>query len=114
MPAHVIRRSDGRADGEHWTENHHDLPGGAAVSLIFESTPHAGEGPRLHLHPYAETFVIRRGGAEFTVGDDRVVATAGSIVVVPANTPHKFVTLAGGYEAVHIHAASSFATTWLE
>ena len=114
MTAHIIARQDGGTSGEGWEENFEHLPAGAGVSLILESTTQAGVGPRLHLHPYAETFVIRRGGAEFTVGDTVSIVTAGNVLVVPAETPHKFTTIAGGYEAVHIHPSESFETTWLE
>src|SRR5258708_38903192 len=34
----VISRSDGRDDGENWTENYEELPGGAGISLILESS----------------------------------------------------------------------------
>lgn len=114
MEYHVLDRADGRGDGENWTENYVEIPGNPGISVIVESTTEAGQGPRLHLHPYAETFVIRRGGVTFTVGNDDVDAHAGQILVVPAETPHKFVTHAGGYEAVHIHSSPRFETTWLE
>src|SRR5262245_58061389 len=104
----LITRSDGRADGEEWTEDYQQLPGGAGISIILESTTKQGAGPRLHRHPYAETFIIRRGSATFTVGagDDQrhIVGRAGQILVVPAGTPHCFKTGPHGYEAVHIHA----------
>ncbi|MFF0345227.1 cupin domain-containing protein [Kribbella sp. NPDC004875] len=112
--AAVINRADGRDDGEEWTENYTELPGGAGVSLILESTTQEGVGPRLHKHPYAETFIIRRGSATFTVDTEEIVGTAGQILVVPADTPHKFRTGPGGYEAVHIHANPTFETVWLE
>jgi mannose-6-phosphate isomerase-like protein (cupin superfamily) len=115
---HVISRSDGREDGEDWTEDHEHLPGGAGISLILESTTKEGVGPRLHRHPYAETFIIRRGSATFTIGAGEqarhVVGNAGQILVVPAGTPHCFRTGPGGYEAVHIHANDEFVTDWLE
>ncbi|ROS38644.1 cupin domain-containing protein [Amycolatopsis thermoflava] len=114
MPASVIDRRDGRPDGENWTENFEELPGGAGISIILESTSEAGAGPRLHRHPYAETFVIRRGSAVFTIGADKVAARAGQVLVVPAGTPHKFTTGPDGYEAVHIHAGPRFVTEWLE
>jgi mannose-6-phosphate isomerase-like protein (cupin superfamily) len=114
MKPFVIERPDGRDDGEDWTENYELLPSAANVSIILESTTQAGIGPRLHQHPYAETFVIRRGSATFTVGDDKIEAHAGQVLVVPAYTPHKFSTGAGGYEAVHIHANARFVTDWLE
>ncbi|MGW5238239.1 cupin domain-containing protein [Monashia sp. NPDC004114] len=114
----LITRSDGRLDGEEWTENYEELPGGAGISIILESTTREGAGPRLHKHPYAETFIIRRGSATFTVGagDDarEIVGRAGQILVVPAETPHRFRTGPDGYEAVHIHANERFVTDWLE
>jgi mannose-6-phosphate isomerase-like protein (cupin superfamily) len=114
MTAYTIERSDGRGDGEDWTDDYEELPGGAGVSLILESTGRAGVGPRLHQHPYAETFVLRRGSANFTIGSEQVVRHAGQILVVPAFTPHKFSTGPEGYEAVHIHANARFVTEWLE
>jgi mannose-6-phosphate isomerase-like protein (cupin superfamily) len=114
MQAMAIDRPDGRDDGEDWTENYEELPGGANVSIILESTTRAGVGPRLHQHPYAETFIIRRGSATFTIGSEELQAHAGQVLVVPALTPHKFKTLPGGYEAVHIHASPRFITDWLE
>jgi quercetin dioxygenase-like cupin family protein len=110
----VIDRQDGRDDGEDWVENYERLPGGANVSIILESTSQAGVGPRLHQHPYAETFLIRRGSATFTVAAEEFEAHAGQVLVVPAFTPHKFATGPDGYEAVHIHANSEFVTEWLE
>jgi mannose-6-phosphate isomerase-like protein (cupin superfamily) len=114
MAAFTIDRPDGRDDGENWTENYEELPGRANISIILESTSQAGVGPRLHQHPYAETFIIRRGAATFTVGSETFEAHAGQILVVPADTPHKFSTGVGGYEGVHIHANSAFVTEWLE
>jgi mannose-6-phosphate isomerase-like protein (cupin superfamily) len=114
MDGFVIDRVDGRPDGEDWTQDYEDLPGGASVSLILESTTQAGIGPRLHQHPYAETFVIRRGSATFTVGTERIEGRAGQVLVVPALTPHTFVTGSRGYEALHIHASPRFITEWLE
>lgn len=114
MSTYAIERIDGRIDGEDWTDEYQELPGGAGVSLILESTSRAGVGPRLHQHPYAETFVIRRGSAVFTVGSEHLTAHAGQILVVPAFTPHKFSTGPEGYEAVHVHANVRFITEWLE
>lgn len=112
--AYVIDRQDGRDDGENWTENVEGKPYGAQVSIIQESIDEEGRGPRLHTHPYPETFIIRRGSALFTIGAEQVVGRAGQILVVPAEVPHKFSTLEGGYEAVHIHASDEFRTVWLE
>lgn len=112
--AYVVDRKDGRDDGEQWNENLEGKPYGARISIIQESTAEAGRGPRLHKHPYPETFIIRRGSALFTIGTEEIVGRAGQILVVPADTPHKFSTLEGGYEAIHIHANDEFVTDWLE
>ena len=114
MAAFTVDRPDGRADGDDWTADYDKLPGGANVSIILESTTQEGVGPRLHKHPYAETFIIRRGWAMFTIGSAEQRGSAGQILVVPANTPHKFSTGPDGYEAVHIHANPRFVTEWLE
>lgn len=99
---------------EDWTQNYENLPGAAGISLILESTPKAGAGPRLHQHPYAETFIIRRGSATFTIGAEQLAGRAGQVLVAPANTPHKFVTGPDGYEAIHVHANDVFVTDWLQ
>jgi mannose-6-phosphate isomerase-like protein (cupin superfamily) len=110
----VLDRADGRDGGEEWSQSYSGLPGGPGVSIIIESTTEEGVGPRLHLHHYAETFIIRRGSAVFTIGGKEIVGTAGQIILLPAETPHKFTTGPGGYEAVHIHSNPTFETIWLE
>lgn len=88
---------------------------GSSVSVIFERESRDGAGPRLHRHPYDETFVIRGGRALFTVGDEEIVAVGGQILVAPAETPHKFAVIGPEvYDAVHIHAGDRFETEWLE
>lgn len=88
---------------------------GSPVSIIREFASKPGTGPRLHRHPYVETFVIHRGRALFTVGEEQVVGVGGQILVVPALMQHRFEVLDGGtYEATHIHANDRFVTEWLE
>ena len=88
---------------------------GSPVSIIREYASTPGSGPRLHRHPYVETFVIHRGRALFTVGDKQVVGAGGQILVVPALVAHRFEVLDGGtYEATHVHANDRFVTEWLE
>jgi mannose-6-phosphate isomerase-like protein (cupin superfamily) len=91
------------------------LAHGSEVSFFLERIEREGAGPRLHRHPYSETFVIRSGAARFTVGDEQVVATGGQILVVPALVPHRFAVVGSEvYEAIHIHASERFITEWLE
>ena len=44
-----------------------------------------------HLHrKYVETFYILEGEVEFTIDDKTVMASTGTVVHVPQNTPHSF------------------------
>jgi quercetin dioxygenase-like cupin family protein len=114
-PEALVRtRGDGGRGGEDWAEDFEELPGGAGISIILESTSRAGVGPRLHKHPYPETFIVQRGSATFTIGSEELTGCAGQVLVAPAGVPHKFSTGPGGYQAVHIHANPRFVTEWLE
>src|SRR5262245_35272020 len=112
---HVIDRTDWSDDAVLWKGELQGEAYGANVSIIFNYEHETGGGPRLHQHPYSETFIIRSGVAIFTVAGETIRATAGQIVVVPAHTPHKF-TNAGPapLETIDIHASSHFVTEWLE
>jgi mannose-6-phosphate isomerase-like protein (cupin superfamily) len=111
----VIEREEWAVDPALWKG---EIPGessGAGVSIIFNYQKEAGGGPRLHRHPYAETFIIRQGTAIFTVGEETIRANAGQIVVVPAGVPHKFTNEGPGpMESIDIHASPTFVTEWLE
>ena len=78
---------------------------GSGVSFyLVDNDP--GQGPGLHRHPYTETWLVQSGSVTITVGNESVDATAGDILTIPANTPHKF--LASGTDALHmvcIHAS---------
>jgi quercetin dioxygenase-like cupin family protein len=85
----------------------------APVSFFLLHTK-PGEGPGLHRHPYAETFIVQEGEAEFTVGDATFRARAGEIVVAPADTPHAFVNAGSGVlRSVNIHPVAEMQTVWL-
>jgi len=106
---------EGWAVNERWQGEIEGTSLDAGISLIFNDFDEVGGGPRLHRHPYAETFVIRRGRALFTVGEETIEATAGEILVAPANIPHKFENLGPGpLETVDIHESPEFITEWLE
>ncbi len=64
---------------------------------------------------HSETFIILSGKGLFTVGDEEIHATAGQILIVPPNTPHKFSNLGPGpLETTDIHQNGTFITEWLE
>jgi mannose-6-phosphate isomerase-like protein (cupin superfamily) len=112
--AKVIDR-DGWAVNERWQGEVQGTVLGTDFCLIFNDFDEIGRGPRLHTHPYAETFVVRAGKALFTVGEQQIEAVAGQILVVPANTAHKFENLGPGrLETIDIHENATFVTEWLE
>jgi mannose-6-phosphate isomerase-like protein (cupin superfamily) len=62
---------------------------GAGVSFfLVHNEP--GAGPDLHKHPYSETWIVRSGQAGFTADGEYLEAGPGDILVVGAETPHKF------------------------
>lgn len=88
---------------------------GSDVTIIFTRLAGPGGGPKLHKHPYSETFVLMKGEVLFSVGDQEIQAKAGQIVVVPPETPHKFANGgSGSVEMMDIHASSKFITVWLD
>jgi mannose-6-phosphate isomerase-like protein (cupin superfamily) len=87
---------------------------GVQASVIFvDAAP--GEGPSLHLHPYAELFFVLQGEATFGDGEHDRVVSAGDVVVVPAEQPHAFVN--SGAERllqIDVHLNGRFITRWLD
>jgi mannose-6-phosphate isomerase-like protein (cupin superfamily) len=79
----------------------------AGVEVSFFVTDHPpGGGPRLHKHPYPEVFVVQEGEATFTVDTEELLVTAGNVVVVPPDTPHRFENTGDGpLRQVSIHAS---------
>ena len=87
---------------------------GATISLILDQSE-PGHGPRLHRHPYDETWVVEEGHLTFQSGEEQLKAGPGDIVIVPPDTPHKFTNDGPGTsKLVCIHAHPSFVTEWLE
>jgi quercetin dioxygenase-like cupin family protein len=85
----------------------------APVSFFLLHTK-PGDGPGLHRHPYAETFIVQEGQATFTVGGDTIEARVGDIVVAPADTPHAFVNSGSDVlRSVNIHPVAEMETVWL-
>jgi mannose-6-phosphate isomerase-like protein (cupin superfamily) len=84
------------------------------VSFIWVEMPPGGE-VRLHKHPYKEIFIIQEGVSTFTVGTETLEAYAGQIIIVPADTPHKFRNAGQAQlRQVDIHLNRQFETIWLE
>lgn len=70
---------------------------------------------RLHKHPYKEIFIVQEGVSTFTVGSETLEAHAGQVIIVPADTPHKFSNLGSQrLKQIDIHVNKEFITDWLE
>jgi quercetin dioxygenase-like cupin family protein len=57
---------------------------------------------------------VEDGEVLFTVGERTIEARAGDIVIVPAGTPHKFVSRAATHRQVSIYPVARMKTEWLE
>jgi mannose-6-phosphate isomerase-like protein (cupin superfamily) len=99
-------------------------PGG---TITFEGEPHAsgvsfflvnsqtGAGPRLHRHPYSETWIVRGGRALFTADGEELEAGPGDIIVVSTDTPHKFTSIGPErLDMICIHASPTMIQENLE
>jgi mannose-6-phosphate isomerase-like protein (cupin superfamily) len=89
-------------------------PYGSQVSFfVVDMAP--GSGPRLHSHPYSETFLVQSGRARFELAGESVEAGTGDVVVAPPETAHKFEAIGTDrLRMVTIHAAARMETTSLE
>jgi mannose-6-phosphate isomerase-like protein (cupin superfamily) len=71
-----------------------------------------GQGPPLHKHPYVEVAFTIEGSATITVGDEQREVKAGGIVVIPAETPHRFVNSGNTtLRQIDVHASPKFIQT---
>jgi mannose-6-phosphate isomerase-like protein (cupin superfamily) len=87
----------------------HDAP-----VCFFLSEHRPNTGPSLHRHEYEEIFIVQEGDVVFTLGDETIEAGAGDIVVVPAGTPHKFLSRGETHRQISIHPVPRMETEWLE
>jgi mannose-6-phosphate isomerase-like protein (cupin superfamily) len=68
-----------------------------------------------HRHPYDETWVVIEGNLTFDSGEEQLRAGPGDIIIVPPDTPHKFINEGPGTSnLVCIHASPTMVTDWLE
>ena len=79
-------------------------------AYIVKAEP--GQGTPLHKHPYVEVAFTLEGRATITVGDEQREVKAGGIVVIPANTSHRFVNSGTTIlRQLDIHASLRFIQT---
>lgn len=87
-----------------------ETQGAPFSAYIVNAKP--GQGPPLHTHPYVEVAFTIEGQAAITVGDKTREVTAGAVVVIPANTPHRFVNTGDCVlRQIDVHASPRFIQT---
>lgn len=111
----LLKRSAWAVDDERWHGQFEGKELGTNITVLFYTNDKPGTGPRWHIHPYDEVFVVRSGRALFTIGEEKIEAETGEILLGPANLPHKFVNLgAGRLETTDIHLSSTLIQTDLD
>ncbi len=89
-------------------------PYGAKVTVLLEHMQ-PSTGPRLHTHPYGETWVVVEGRIAFSDGKETREAGPGDVVYVGPDEPHKFTVLSDiRIKMICIHQSEEFITNWLE
>jgi quercetin dioxygenase-like cupin family protein len=69
---------------------------------VLESALPPGDGPPLHRHQrFDEAFYVLRGEVEYRLGEQRVLASAGTCVFAPAGVAHSFRNVST-HEACHL------------
>lgn len=84
----ITRRADNYLPGSN-TARFTGAEHGADISMFWVNTA-PGAGPGSHWHPYSETWVVIRGQAKITAGEQTLSAVAGDIVTVAPRTIHSF------------------------
>ncbi len=109
----LIRQTDlpGSPEAHQFIGAHHS---GLPISLfLVDGRP--GAGPRLHRHPYPELFIVQAGQARFEIDDTTLTATAGDILIAPAESAHRFSNTGDQrLRVTAIHTAPTMHTEWLE
>lgn len=87
---------------------------GAGISIFVVRTP-PGRGVGLHVHPYAETFLLLEGQGRWTAGDATVELAPKQILVVPPETPHGFQNTGDvPLHLVSVHDSGELIQTFLD
>jgi len=88
--------------------------GGIPLSFFWvQAAP--GQGPRRHVHPYAEIFVVQEGHATFTLGERTCEIEAGNVVIGPVGVPHKFINSGEGIlRPLDLHPSPEVMQAWRE
>jgi quercetin dioxygenase-like cupin family protein len=69
-------------------------PHGTHLMLSYLEMDDGAEVP-LHHHPHEQGGILLRGKLQLTIGDETRVVSAGSLFLIPPNTPHRAVAIDG-------------------
>jgi quercetin dioxygenase-like cupin family protein len=69
-------------------------PYGQNIMLSYLEMDAGAEVP-LHHHPHEQAGMLLKGRLELTIGDETRVVEAGSLFIIPPNTPHRAVAIGG-------------------
>lgn len=111
----ILHRADWASDERLWKGRFEGKDIGTGVTTLFFATEEVGVGPKWHVHPYDEIFIIRTGRALFTIGETKIEAQTGDVLLGPANVPHKYHNLGPGLlESTDIHVSDRWIQTDLD
>jgi mannose-6-phosphate isomerase-like protein (cupin superfamily) len=86
---------------------------GVDISIFVTRTP-PGRAVELHVHPYAETFLLLAGRGRWTRGEETVELQPEGMLVVPPDTPHGFRNVGDvPLLVVSVHERGTLRQTWL-
>ncbi len=86
---------------------------GVDASMFVTRTP-PGHAVELHMHPYAEVFVLLEGRGRWTVGEEVVELEREQVLVVPSDVRHGFRNTGEAPLLVAcMHERGTVRTTWL-
>jgi mannose-6-phosphate isomerase-like protein (cupin superfamily)/rhodanese-related sulfurtransferase len=95
-----------------WLFEGHRRAGVDFTMFLVRTLP--GRAVELHVHPYAETFLLLEGRGRWTRGDDVVELEPEQMLVVPPDTPHGFRNIGEvPLLVVSIHERGTLRQTWL-
>jgi quercetin dioxygenase-like cupin family protein len=69
-------------------------PYGKNIMLSYLEMDSGAEVP-LHHHPHEQAGMLLKGRIQLTIGDETRVVEAGSMFIIPSNTPHRAVAVGG-------------------
>lgn len=110
-----LRAAQWLTDPDVWAGHFDGRDLGTNATVLAFSTDEIGVGPSLHVHPYDEIFMVRKGHSQITIGERRIQASAGDVVLGPAGVPHKYHNLGpGSLETLDTHLSDHWIQTELD